>query len=298
MSADLYDRNDIELAAQSAPPMNGATMGLHESFELRTRHGIPKSGPIGDQLAKMLRHGYYACVSYVDAQLGLMLDALDEAGMCEDTIIVVWGNHGWYLGDMGVWGKATNYEISTRVSLIAWTPDMKVRGNSTKALVERVDMYPTLCELAGVPLPEHLEGHSFVPLLDKPGRPWKKAAFSQYPNRALREWAVNPLSQGMRQTFFGPLIERVEQKIIRQQGPVWERERELFENDLMGYSMRTDRYRLVVWRDHRNPQAEPIFDELSDYTTDPHETNNIAGEHPQVVENLMAQMDAGWQYAL
>ena len=212
---DLYDPADIKLAAQDQAPRDGAATGLHASFELRTRHGIPKSGPIGEDLARTLLHGYYACASYVDAQIGRMITALEEAGMRDNTIIIVWGDHGWHLGDMGIWGKATNYEIATRVPLIIWTPDMKVRGTSTDALVELVDMYPTLCELAGLPLPGHLEGHSFAPLLRNPKLPWKKAAFSQFPNPALREWAANPLSPGMRQTFFGPLIEEVEQRIIK-----------------------------------------------------------------------------------
>ncbi len=164
---------------------------------------------------------------------------------------------------MGVWGKATNYEIATRVPLMIWTPNMKTRGETTEALVELVDIYPTLCELAGLPIPDHVEGHSFVPLLDEPHQAWKKAAFSQYPNPALREWAANPLSPGMRETWFGPLIQEVEGRIIAQQGDKWDRE--LFEQHLMGYTMRTDRYRLVVWRNHRDAEAEPLFVELYDH---------------------------------
>jgi iduronate 2-sulfatase len=198
---------------------------------------------------------------------------------------------------MGVWGKATNYEIAARVPLIIWTPDMKdgTRGQSTDALVELIDMYPTLCELAGLEKPSHLEGHSFVPLLDDPQREWKKAAFSQFPNPALREWAANPLSPEMRQTFFGPLIEEVEARIIAQQGDAWERD--LFENHLMGYSMRTPRYRFISWRDTRNPGAPPLYTELYDHEADPSETTNIAGENPELVKELTEQLDAGWQAA-
>ncbi|MFP6893109.1 MAG: sulfatase [Opitutales bacterium] len=289
---DLYDPKAIQLAMQTKGPKGGAATGLHASFELRTRHGIPKKGPIGPELAKTLLHGYYACVSYVDAQIGLMLEALDEAGIRENTVIVVWGDHGWHLGDMGIWGKATNYEIATRVPLIIWTPDMKVRGKPTNGLVELVDMYPTLCELAGLPRPKHLEGHSFAPLLDNPGQLWKKAAFSQFPNPALREWAANPLSEGMRKTFFGPLIEQVEEGIINQQGDSWDRD--LFENHLMGYTMRTNRYRLVSWQDHRDMKAEPLFIELYDHQTDPQETVNVAVNHPRKVQALLKQLKEGW----
>jgi len=200
------------------------------------------------------------------------------------------------LGDMGVWGKATNYEIATRVPLMIWTPDMKTRGANSDALVELVDIFPTLCDLAGVTKPSHLEGHSFVPLLDEPGKTWKLAAFSQYPNPALREWAANPLSQGMRETWFGPLIKEVEQRIIAQQGDKWDRE--LFEEHLMGHTMRTDRYRLVLWRDHRDPKAEPLYVELFDHQTDPQETKNVAADNPVLVEQLTQQLNAGWKESL
>ncbi|MFT4690734.1 MAG: sulfatase [Verrucomicrobiia bacterium] len=286
---DMYDPKDIKLATQTEAPKNGATTGIHASFELRVRHGIPKYGPIGEDLSRTLLHAYYACVSYVDAQIGKMITALDDAGLRDDTIIIVWGDHGWHLGEMGVWGKATNYEIATRVPLLIWTPDMKARGQKTDALVELVDMYPTLCELAGIPLPGHLAGKSFVPLLDNPNRKWKRAALSQFPNPALREWAANPLSPGMRETFFGPLIKDVEARIVKQQGKTWDRD--LFENHLMGYSMRTDRYRLVSWRDHRNKKSAPVFTELFDHRNDPTETVNIADKKAALVKRLNRQLD-------
>ncbi|QGJ68848.1 Choline-sulfatase [Planctomycetales bacterium 10988] len=292
---DLYDREQIPLSSQPDAPAEGAAMGLHASFELRTRTGIPKYEAIEPELARTLKHAYLACVSYVDAQIGRMIAALEEEGLRENTIIIVWGDHGWHLGDLGVWGKATNYEIATRVPLMIWTPELNARGQTTNALVELVDIYPTLCELAGVPLPDHLEGQSFVPLLDDPDRSWKKAAFSQYPNPALREWAANPLSQGMRETWFGPLIQDVEQRILKQQGDAWNRE--LFEKHLMGYTMRTDRYRLVVWQDMRDREAEPLYVELYDHQTDPHETTNIAEDHPEIVRQLKDQLRAGWKAA-
>ncbi|MBB3208386.1 iduronate 2-sulfatase [Rhodopirellula rubra] len=295
---DLYDPNDIPLAAHTAPPKNGAAMGLHPSFELRVRDGIPKSGPIDPQMSRTLKHAYLACVSYVDAQLGRMIAALEDAGVRDNTIIIVWGDHGWHLGDMGIWGKATNYEIATRVPLMIWTPDMPeaVRGSKTDALVELVDMYPTFCELAGIAQPDHLEGQSFLPLLQAPHRSWKSAVFSQFPNPALREWAANPLSAGMRETFFGPLIQEVEGRIIRQQGDKWDRD--LFEKHLMGYTMRTDRYRLVVWQDYRDASADPVDVELYDHQLDPSETINVADAQPELVAELLAQFKAGWKAQL
>lgn len=295
---DLYDPEKIPMATQTEGPEDGAAMGLHASFELRVRHGIPKSGPIEGELARTLKHAYLASVSYVDAQIGKMLAELEAAGQRENTIIILWSDHGWHLGDMGVWGKATNYEIATRVPMIIWTPDMpdQNRGVKTDALVELVDMYPTLSELAGLPLPDHLEGHSFAPLLDNPRQQWKKAAFMQYPSPALREWAANPLTKGMRETYFGPLIEDVEGRIIAQQGEKWDRD--LFENNLMGYSMRTDQYRLVVWKDRTDSKAIPLFVELYDHKVDPGETENVADRNPELIAELLVQFNAGWSKAL
>lgn len=295
---DLYDRATVGLSDQIDGPQNGAAMGLHASFELRTRHGIPKNGPISPELGRTLRHAYLACTSYVDAQIGRMISAVEKAGIRDHTIIVVWGDHGWHLGDMGIWGKATNYEIATRVPLIIWTPHMpeSSRGQTTRALVELVDLYPTLCDLAGITPPSHLEGLSLTPLMAEPNRAWKTAVFSQYPNPALREWAANPLSPGMRETFFGPLIRQVEARIIEQQEERWNRE--LFENHLMGYAMRTDRYRVVVWRDVATADADPVFVELYDHQTDPNETVNVAEKNPNLVTKLLARLDAGWKGGL
>ncbi|TMU57331.1 sulfatase [Flagellimonas algicola] len=295
---DMYDREKIPMAEHIKAPEDGAAMGLHASFELRVRHGIPKSGPIEGELARTLKHAYLASVSYVDAQIGKMISALEETGVRDNTIIILWSDHGWHLGDMGVWGKATNYEIATRVPMMIWTPDMpkSSRGIKTNALVELIDMYPTLTELAGLELPNHLEGQSFVPLLSNPQQEWKKAAFSQYPNPALREWAANPLTAEMRETYFGPLIEEVESRIKKQQGDKWNRD--LFENKVMGYSMRTDSYRLVAWKDRTNPSTKPLFVELFDHMEDSAETENIAKKNPELVDKLMAQLNEGWQGSL
>ncbi len=292
---DLYEGKDLHMTDQHEGPKNGATMGLHASFELRARADIPNYGSIDEVQAKNLKRAYLATVSYVDAQIGKMLNALEEAGLRENTIVMLWSDHGWHLGDMGIWGKATNYEIATRVPLIVTTPNMPatVKGTKTDALVELVDMYPTLCDLAEVALPKHLEGQSFKPLLTNPNQEWKTAAFSQFPTPALREWAANPLSTGMRETSFGPLIQEVEEKIKQQQGDAWNRD--LFENRLMGYSMRTSKYRFTLWKDYTKPQSKPVYFELYDHTIDPNETINIASENSQIVQNLLTQFNKGWE---
>lgn len=295
---DFYDPEKIPLTSQLKGPKNGAEMGLHASFELRVREGIPKEGGFDPELEKTLMHAYLACISYVDAQIGRMIAALEEAGLRDNTIIIVWSDHGWHLGDMGIWGKATNYEIATRVPMMIWTPNMpeKSRGVQTDALVELVDIYPTLSELAGLEKPDHLDGLSFARLMENPSMDWKTAAFSQFPTPALREWGSIPLRKGMRETYFGPLIEVVEERIKTQQKEKWDKD--LFENHLMGYAMRTDRYRLIAWKDRRDLSKEPLYLELYDHLKDPTETVNIANENKAVASDLLAQLNKGYRGSL
>lgn len=291
---DLYKEANIPLTTDINSPENGATMGLHPSFELRVRSGIPKKGEIDDELGRTLKHAYLACVSYVDAQIGKMITALEKSGVRDNTIIVVWSDHGWHLGDKGIWGKATNYEIATRVPMMIWTPDMlkKNRGSVTNALVELVDIYPTLCDLAQIETPKHVEGTSFTPLLKNPNQKWKSAAFSQFPTPALREWGAYPIRPAMRETYFGPLLKEVEEKIKNQQKEKWNRD--LFENHLMGYAMRTKHYRFIVWKDREHPKTEPLYYELYNHKKDPTETVNIADQNPKLVEKLLKQFNKGW----
>lgn len=286
---DLYDPAEIDLATNPFAPKDAPALGLHASFELRTRMGVPKQGDIPDELARELIHGYLACVSYIDAQIGMVLDELDRLGLRDNTVVMLWGDHGFHLGDHGIWGKATNYEIGTRVPLIVSAPG-KQRGAVSDGLVELLDMYPTLVELAGLPLPGHLDGASFAALLDDPSGKGKEAVFSQFPCPALREWAANPLSPEMRGTFFGPLIEERE-RAIEQDDPA-RYDRKLYENHVMGYAMRTDRYRLVLWVDYRDPTKEPYGVELYDLKEDPLENENLtrSPEHRERVADLSARL--------
>ncbi|MDO6604570.1 sulfatase [Arenibacter palladensis] len=292
---DLYDVRNIKVAAENQGPLSGAEMGLHASFELRTRYGIRNYGKLDQELTLNLKRAYLACVSYVDAQIGKIITELETMGLRKNTIIIVWSDHGYHLGDMGIWGKATNYEIATRVPLIIWTPNMpkESRGQKTDALVELVDIYPTLCDIAGIETPETVEGVSFKPLLENPKMKWKSAAFSQFPTPALREWGAYPLRPAMRETFFGPLIKSVEERIVGQQGDKWNRE--VFENTLMGYAMRTERFRFIVWKDRDRPEKQPIYLELYDHKIDPSESVNIAYKKPELVKELMVQFNKGWR---
>lgn len=287
---DLYDPSKLTLTDTPNPPKDAPTIARHSSFELRTRTKVPTTGPIGEPTSRELLRAYYACVSFVDAQVGRVLAELDVLGLRENTIIVVWGDHGWHLGEYGIWGKATNYEVATRVPLIVSAPKMAATGKGSKALVEFVDVYPTLCDLAGLPLPKHLEGKSFAPLLTDPDQKWKPAAYSQFPSPALREWAARPLSPAMRGTFFGPVIADVEAKLKQEHGARYDAE--LFDQHLMGYSLRTDRYRYTAWLDRRAPLSVPLAEELYDHETDPHETANVARANPKTTKRLLEQLRA------
>jgi len=181
---DLYSPADIQLPSRNEWPENMPRMAGSDWGELRAYTGIPRKGPVDDTTLRMLIHGYYACVSFLDAQVGRLLDELDRLGLADNTAIVLWGDHGWKLGDYGAWCKHTNMELDTHVPLILSVPGQKNAGASTRALVEYVDVYPTLAEACGLDIPAQCEGLSLLPLLENPVRPWKTAAFSQYPRGA------------------------------------------------------------------------------------------------------------------
>jgi arylsulfatase A-like enzyme len=251
---DLYDPNKIEMpdyaeAPQGAPPFAG-----HNNGELRS-YGDIGDKPITEAKARELVRAYYAAISYTDAQVGKVLRALDAHGLRENTMVVLFGDHGWHLNNHGLWQKHTNYEKATNSLLIASMPGQKKAGASTKALTEFVDIYPSVAEAAGLRVPANLEGKSFVPLLDQPQRKWKAAAFSQYPRG----------HQG---------------------------------RQMMGYSMRTERYRLTEWVT-RDAQREVVARELYDYQSDPREAFNMAEkpERRELVAALSKQLNAGWRAA-
>ena len=163
---DRYDRRSLPLAPfQQLPSQSLHDLGFYShSGELRYYSNVPKSGPIPEPLQRELVHGYAACVSYIDAQVGLLMRTLEECGIADNTIICFWGDHGYHLGEHGHWGKLTNYEDAARSPLIITAPGF-AGGRRVTALTEFLDLYPTLCELADLPTPSHAEGKSLVPLL-------------------------------------------------------------------------------------------------------------------------------------
>ena len=240
---DLSKPDDLPLPANPFAPAGVTPFSLTDYSELRAYFGIPKHGDIPTDLARRLIHGYAACVSYMDAQLGRVLTELKRLRLWDSTVIVLWGYHGWKLGDHNSWCKHTNFEIDTRAPLLARIPGMSAVGKATDALVEFIDIYPALCDGCGLEIPLHCEGRSFVLLLDRPALPWKEAAFSQYPRR----------------------------------------------HDVMGYAMRTDRYRCVEWQERESRRILAL--ELYDHTLDPLENVNAAGRtDPALLARLSTQL--------
>lgn len=177
---DLYPADATQLAPNPFRPQGAPEPAFHNWYELRSYGTVPPSGDLSPEMALNLTRGYRACVSFMDAQVGRVLDELDQLGLRDQTVVVLWGDHGYHLGENAVWTKMTNFELGTHVPLIVSVPKSATAGRRTRGLVELVDLYPTLAELCGLTLPGHLEGTSFAPLIDQPDRAWKTAAFSQY----------------------------------------------------------------------------------------------------------------------
>jgi len=265
---DLYDRDSLSLAPNPYLPKDAPVMAPDSNYELKgcidfEDVGHPAVYHMSEERARLLKHGYYASVSYADACFGKVMDALDGLGLADDTIVVVWGDHGYKLGEHNGWTKQTNWNIDTRVPLMVRVPGMRMQAHSCDRLVELVDLYPTLCDLAGLRVPDIMEGVSFKPLLEDPGREWKSAVFSQYERRP----GITP-DHG------------------------W----------YMGYSMVTERYHYVEWRDwdeKTKTAGRLAATELYDNSTDPQENENIAGhpENAELVARLAKQLHDGWRAA-
>jgi arylsulfatase A-like enzyme len=177
---ELYPENTVVSVANPFPPRGAVDIALTDSSELRAFPDVPKEGPIPPELATKLTRAYMASTSYIDAQIGKVTDALAKNGLADRTVVVVWGDHGFHLGEHGIWGKSTNFEVAARAPMIIAAPKRVRPGTRIDALVEFVDIFPTVVELAGFVPPKELEGISLVPLMEDPKRPWKSAAFTQH----------------------------------------------------------------------------------------------------------------------
>lgn len=178
---DLYPEESIQLPDNRFQPTDVPAQALHNFGELRHYAGVPKTGLVSDSLARTLIHGYYACVSYTDALIGKLLDALAELDLDKNTIVILWGDHGWNLYEHGLWCKHCNYRTSLKAPIILRTPGQP-EAYRRDEMVEFVDIYPTLAELCGLPAPGHLQGNSLVPLISDDKVEWKDRVESVWQN--------------------------------------------------------------------------------------------------------------------
>lgn len=267
---DMYDRDDIPLANNSEIPHGAPLHSMNSMYELRHYDGFSHIGHptssyrMSEDTIRTLRHGYYASVSYVDALIGDLIAHLKEIGMYDNTIIVVWGDHGWKLGDHNSWGKMTNYNIDLKVPVIIRSPGQKNRGTQTHAITELVDLFPTLCELAGITIPDYMQGNSLVPLIEDPEQEWKSAAFSQFHRRPKVS------ADGKR---------------------------------YMGYSLNTKDYHYIEWYtwNHKTGTKGDLRGvELYDRKRDPFEKTNIADSPgmTDIQQALSDKLSKGWRKSM
>ena len=176
---ELYDPQDFDLPASNMPPIDAPERALNNWNSIRRYQDLPAgTEPLSDEKTLELTRAYAAATSYIDAQIGRVLAQLDVLGLTERTVIVFCGDHGHHLGEHGIWGKQTLFEVSLRSPLIVSVPGQQAA--ETNALSELVDIYPTLCGACQLPMPPQLEGLNLMPIIEQPTRPWKTSAFSQF----------------------------------------------------------------------------------------------------------------------
>jgi len=215
---DLYPADKIPLPKTTAED-------FRKILPAALNHDPPEK-PLSDDEVRQFLAAFYACVTFMDAQLGVLLNAMDRLRLWDNTAVVFFGDNGYHLGEHGgLWHKNSLYEESSRIPLIVVAPGRRGSGRSSQRLVELVDLYPTLADLCGLPAPSTLEGTSFLPLLDNPSKPWKKAAFTM-------------------------------------QGRGKERTEAAKDIEFLGKSVRTERWRYTEWDEAR--QGAELYDHRND----------------------------------
>lgn len=275
---DMYDRDQMPVAQFQDSARNAIEYAYHNSLELKGYSDIPPFESFIDtrhldiDTQRRLLHAYYACISYVDAQIGKLLAALDENGLADNTAIVLFGDHGYHMGDHGMWNKISDFENATHVPMLIAAPGMK-KGTVSSSMASFVDIFPTLCDLTGVTPPQHLDGKSLVPVLRNP-----KAKVSDY--------AISQVSRSTAENYTISTDTDIEGKA------------DYLADDIMGYSIRDNRYRLVEWtkgfKTYRpfDDSVEVLGYELYDYTKDPLETVNVANDpkYAKIAARLKKQL--------
>lgn len=271
---DFYKREDMPVAEFQEHAANSKDFPYQNSGEVSSYSGVKEFAKYNEkgvnkfglaiEKQKELVHAYYAAVSYTDAQIGILLNTLEKLGTLNNTIIVLWGDHGWHLGDHDMWGKHTNYEQATKAPLIIAAPGIK--AGQSKSMTEFVDVFPTLCELASGKVPAYLDGKSLVPIMKNNKVSVKEYAMSQYP-RKMDKADINKVEDG--------------------------------KGKIMGYSMRTEQYRYTVWL--KNFTSDQVYNadkvytkELYDYAKDPLEKVNVFDDtkYATIVADLDKKMVA------
>eukprot|EP00118_Oscarella_pearsei_P025460 m.308222 g.308222 ORF g.308222 m.308222 type:complete len:535 (+) comp43590_c0_seq1:32-1636(+) len=255
------------------------------------KQSLSEECAIPDDAAREFRRSYYACMTYTDFQVGKVLKELEMQGFANDTVVILWGDHGWQLGEHGEWAKFTNFEDATRVPFLLHVPGVTDKGMKSDALVELIDIFPTLTDITGIPTPEIcpesekpglltcVEGTSLAPLLKNSTMALKKGAFSQYPRP----------NTGLRQIPGLPMLNHSE--------------------EVMGYSIRTDKYRYTLWVGFNSTLAMPHWEnvwgeELYDHNLPTmhfnDENENLASKSSlaDVKEELKKMLLAGWRKAV
>ena len=177
---DLYDRKSLPTATNPHFPEGAPEVALNHFGELWSYANTPQDVPLTEALQKQSVHGYYACMSYADAQVGKVIAELKALNLYDDTVIVLIRDNGYHLGDNGNWCKEVNWEATNRIVLMLRAPGKGTPGQVVDRMVELVDVYPTLCAASGVPIPGHCEGTSLLPLVDDPKAPWSNIVFNQF----------------------------------------------------------------------------------------------------------------------
>jgi iduronate 2-sulfatase len=253
---NLYDAETIPLPVPNAAPENVPEIAMHDSREIKGYGETPKDRPFTESEVRHYRHGYYASISFLDAQVGEILDALEKGGHRDDTIVVFTSDHGFHIGEQGLWAKTTNFELDARVPLVIADPrEPAGHGRNSKALAELVDLFPTLAEMAGAEtgVPSNLEGSSLRAIVRDPSATVKDAAFTQHQH-----------------PFYG----------TAKNWKAW------------GYSVRTQRWRYTEWRDIQTGKVAAT--ELYDHENDVLETRNVVAtpDHRETVSRLAQRIES------
>lgn len=223
-----------------------------ETKPLLARNVIPWNAGASEEECKEAIKAYYASISFIDTQIGKLLDALEELDLIDNTIIVFWSDHGYMLGEHGLWQKQNLFERTTRQPLIISAPGYS-KGKSCNGIVEMLDIYPTLAEMASLKAPDDLDGKSIVKLLRDPSAEWDYPAFTQQARTLIKQGSGISLMGGSTLFSFNPILN--------------DRNTTVF-----GRTIRVDRYRYTEWNDGLDGV------ELYDYQTDPLERINRAND--------------------